>query len=73
MTVAPFGTEYGGEQLVRLTVSEDGTRAAGDFTGGSAFSHQVEQRLQRRRPRAPAGPHADTCQAARLSSTQSGV
>ncbi|MFE2108358.1 methyltransferase domain-containing protein [Kitasatospora sp. NPDC059463] len=45
--VAPFGTEYGGEQIVRLTVSDDGTRAVGRFTGGSAFMRLRQQRTQR--------------------------
>ncbi|MFE6056762.1 methyltransferase domain-containing protein [Kitasatospora sp. NPDC056446] len=45
--VAPFGTEYGGEQIVRLTVNGDGTRAVGTFTGGSAFMRIRQQRTER--------------------------
>lgn len=45
--VAPFGTEYGGEQIVRLTVNGDGTRAVGSFTGGSAFMRLRQQRTER--------------------------
>lgn len=45
--VAPFGTEYGGEQIVRLTVSDDGTSASGHFTGGSAFMRLRQQRARR--------------------------
>ncbi|MEV7024310.1 methyltransferase domain-containing protein [Kitasatospora sp. NPDC093558] len=45
--VAPFGTEYGGEQIVRLTVSDDGTSASGGFTGGSAFMRLRQQRTER--------------------------
>ncbi|MEV7023352.1 methyltransferase domain-containing protein [Kitasatospora sp. NPDC093558] len=45
--VAPFGTEYGGEQIVRLVVNADGTRAVGNFTGGSAFMRLRQQRTER--------------------------
>ncbi|MFJ3220307.1 methyltransferase domain-containing protein [Kitasatospora sp. NPDC086801] len=45
--VAPFGTEYGGEQIVRLTMSEDGSSASGRFTGGSAFMRLRQQRTDR--------------------------
>lgn len=45
--VAPFGTEYGGEQIVRLVVNDDGTRALGNFTGGSAFMRLRQQRTER--------------------------
>ncbi|MFJ2579378.1 methyltransferase domain-containing protein [Kitasatospora aureofaciens] len=45
--VAPFGTEYGGEQIVRLTVNEDGTSASGNCTGGSAFMRLRQQRTGR--------------------------
>ncbi|MFJ4674871.1 methyltransferase domain-containing protein [Kitasatospora sp. NPDC088783] len=45
--VAPFGTEYGGEQIVRLTVNGEGTRAVGGFTGGSAFMRIRQQRTER--------------------------
>ncbi|MEV6977097.1 methyltransferase domain-containing protein [Kitasatospora sp. NPDC093806] len=44
--VAPFGTEYGGEQIVRLTV-DDGASASGRFTGGSAFMRLRQQRTDR--------------------------
>ncbi|MFJ4185296.1 methyltransferase domain-containing protein [Kitasatospora sp. NPDC089509] len=45
--IAPFGTEYGGEQIVRLTVNDDGTSATGRFTGGSAFMRLRQQRTER--------------------------
>ncbi|MER8100075.1 methyltransferase domain-containing protein [Kitasatospora sp. NPDC094016] len=45
--VAPFGTEYGGEQIVRLTVNDDGTSASGKFTRGSAFMRLRHQRTDR--------------------------
>ncbi|MEV7601478.1 methyltransferase domain-containing protein [Kitasatospora sp. NPDC089797] len=45
--VAPFGTAYGGEQIVRLTVSEDGTSASGRFTRSSAFLRLRQQRTGR--------------------------
>ncbi|MFJ8476005.1 methyltransferase domain-containing protein [Kitasatospora sp. NPDC094011] len=45
--VAPFGTEYGGEQIARLTVNDDGTSATGRFTGGSAFMRLRQQRTAR--------------------------
>ncbi|MFD0273370.1 methyltransferase domain-containing protein [Kitasatospora sp. NPDC127111] len=45
--VAPFGTEYGGEQIVRLTVGADGTSASGRFTRGSAFMRLRQQRTDR--------------------------
>jgi protein-L-isoaspartate(D-aspartate) O-methyltransferase len=45
--VAPFGTEYGGEQIVRLVVNADATRAVGTFTGGSAFMRLRQQRTER--------------------------
>ncbi|GAB2698688.1 methyltransferase domain-containing protein [Kitasatospora kifunensis] len=45
--VAPFGTEYGGEFIVRLTVSDDGTSASGQFTRGSAFMRLRQQRTDR--------------------------
>ncbi|MER7850124.1 methyltransferase domain-containing protein [Kitasatospora sp. NPDC096077] len=46
--VAPFGTEYGGEQIVRLTVNADGTGASGRFSRGSAFMRLRRQRTDRR-------------------------
>ncbi|MER7667709.1 methyltransferase domain-containing protein [Kitasatospora sp. NPDC096128] len=45
--VAPFGTEYGGEQIVRLTVNDDGTSASGRFTRSSAFMRLRQQRMDR--------------------------
>ncbi|MFE2414124.1 methyltransferase domain-containing protein [Kitasatospora sp. NPDC059408] len=45
--VAPFGTEYGGEQIVRLVVNDDRTQAVGRFTGGSAFMRLRQQRTER--------------------------
>ncbi|MFJ2780934.1 methyltransferase domain-containing protein [Kitasatospora sp. NPDC087315] len=45
--VAPLGTEYGGEQIVRLAVDEDRSRAVGHFTGGSAFMRIRQQRTER--------------------------
>ncbi|WP_188295859.1 methyltransferase domain-containing protein [Streptomyces sp. CBMA156] len=45
--VAPFGTEYGGEQIVRLTVNDDGTGASGRFTRSSAFMRLRQQRTDR--------------------------
>ncbi|MFF1790419.1 methyltransferase domain-containing protein [Kitasatospora sp. NPDC058243] len=45
--VAPFGTEYGGEQIVRLTVNDDGTSASGRFTRSSAFMRLRQQRTDR--------------------------
>ncbi len=45
--VAPFGTEYGGEHIVRLTVNHDGTEARGRFTRGSAFMRLRQQRTER--------------------------
>ncbi|MFR9726050.1 methyltransferase domain-containing protein [Streptomyces sp. MS19] len=44
--VAPWGTEYGGECVVRLTVGEDGT-ASGPFTRSSAFMRLRQQRTRR--------------------------
>ncbi|MFF2145411.1 methyltransferase domain-containing protein [Kitasatospora sp. NPDC058190] len=43
--VAPFGTEYGGELIVRLTVDDNG--ASGRFTRGSAFMRLRQQRTDR--------------------------
>ncbi|MED7947792.1 methyltransferase domain-containing protein [Kitasatospora sp. NPDC058201] len=45
--LAPFGTEYGGEQIVRLTVNDDGTSASGRFTRSSAFMRLRQQRTDR--------------------------
>ncbi|MEU6232637.1 methyltransferase domain-containing protein [Kitasatospora sp. NPDC047058] len=45
--LAPFGTEYGGEQIVRLTVHDDGSGASGRFTRGSAFMRLRQQRTDR--------------------------
>ncbi|MFJ8624637.1 methyltransferase domain-containing protein [Kitasatospora sp. NPDC093550] len=45
--VAPFGTEYGGEQIVRLTVNGDGTSASGRFTRSSAFMRLRQHRTDR--------------------------
>ncbi|KJY34001.1 protein-L-isoaspartate(D-aspartate) O-methyltransferase, partial [Streptomyces sp. NRRL S-495] len=42
-----FGTEYGGEHIVRLTVDDDGTRASGRFTRSSAFMRLRQQRTDR--------------------------
>ncbi|WP_405016592.1 protein-L-isoaspartate(D-aspartate) O-methyltransferase [Kitasatospora sp. NBC_00070] len=44
--VAPWGPEYGGEAIVRLTVHGDGT-ASGPFLGSSAFMRLRQQRVQR--------------------------
>ncbi|MFB7665638.1 methyltransferase domain-containing protein [Kitasatospora sp. NPDC056138] len=44
--VAPWGPEYGGEAVVRLTVGDDGT-ASGRFTGSSAFMRLRQQRSAR--------------------------
>ncbi len=44
--VAPLGTEYGGEYIVRLVVGEDGS-ASGRFTRGSAFMRLRQQRTER--------------------------
>ncbi|WP_031190738.1 MULTISPECIES: methyltransferase domain-containing protein [Streptomyces] len=41
--VAPWGTEYGGEAIVRLVVGDDGT-ASGRFTRSSAFMRLRQQR-----------------------------
>ncbi|MFI5983143.1 methyltransferase domain-containing protein [Streptomyces sp. NPDC051555] len=46
LIVAPWGTEYGGEAIVRLTVGEDGT-AGGRFTRSSAFMRLRQQRTDR--------------------------
>ncbi|WP_224279394.1 methyltransferase domain-containing protein [Streptomyces sp. LS1784] len=45
--VAPFGTEYGGEQIAQLTVNDDGTSASGRFTRSSAFMRLRQQRTNR--------------------------
>ncbi|MFI6844944.1 methyltransferase domain-containing protein [Kitasatospora sp. NPDC050467] len=45
--VAPFGTEYGGEQIIRLAMNDDGTNASGRFTRSSAFMRLREQRTHR--------------------------
>ncbi|MFF1909159.1 methyltransferase domain-containing protein [Kitasatospora sp. NPDC058218] len=44
--VAPWGPEYGGEALIRLTVGDDGT-ASGRFVGSSAFMRLRRQRSAR--------------------------
>ncbi|MER7756941.1 methyltransferase domain-containing protein [Kitasatospora sp. NPDC097643] len=44
--VAPWGPEYGGEAVVRLTVGDDGT-ASGRFVGSSAFMRLRQQRAPR--------------------------
>jgi protein-L-isoaspartate(D-aspartate) O-methyltransferase len=44
--VAPWGPTYGGEAIVRLVVSGDGT-ASGWFVGSSAFMRLRAQRVQR--------------------------
>lgn len=44
--VAPWGTEYGGEYIVRLSVGEDST-ASGPFTRSSAFMRLRQQRTER--------------------------
>jgi len=46
LIVAPFGTEYGGEGIVRLTVAGDGS-ASGRFTRSSAFMRLRQQRSPR--------------------------
>ncbi|MEV6326646.1 methyltransferase domain-containing protein [Streptomyces sp. NPDC051909] len=45
LIVAPWGTTYGGEAIVRLTVREDGT-ASGHFTRSSAFMRLRQQRAE---------------------------
>ncbi|MFJ4796836.1 methyltransferase domain-containing protein [Kitasatospora purpeofusca] len=47
LIVAPFGTEYGGEHILRLTVDADGTSANGRFTRSSAFMRLRQQRTDR--------------------------
>ncbi|MGW5402377.1 methyltransferase domain-containing protein [Streptomyces sp. NPDC003952] len=47
--VAPWGTGYGGEGIVRLVVGEDGT-ASGPFTRQSAFMRIRQQRPDRAGP-----------------------
>ncbi|MBD0746382.1 protein-L-isoaspartate(D-aspartate) O-methyltransferase [Streptomyces sp. CBMA152] len=44
--VAPWGTEYGGEHVVRLVVGENGA-ASGRFTRSSAFMRLRQQRTER--------------------------
>ncbi|MFB7907897.1 methyltransferase domain-containing protein [Kitasatospora sp. NPDC056076] len=44
--VAPWGPEYGGEAIARLTVGRDGT-ASGRFVGSSAFMRLRRQRTSR--------------------------
>ncbi|MBV6703336.1 methyltransferase domain-containing protein [Kitasatospora aureofaciens] len=44
--LAPWGPEYGGEALVRLTVGDDGT-ASGPFVASSAFMRLRQQRTDR--------------------------
>ncbi|MFE2940238.1 protein-L-isoaspartate(D-aspartate) O-methyltransferase [Streptomyces sp. NPDC059255] len=44
--VAPWGTEYGGEHIVRLVVGADST-ASGPFTRSSAFMRLRQQRTER--------------------------
>ncbi|MFI1801720.1 hypothetical protein ACH427_30875, partial [Streptomyces sp. NPDC020379] len=44
--VAPWGTEYGGEYIMRLAVGEDGA-ASGPFTHFSAFMRLRQQRTER--------------------------
>ncbi|MBF9066760.1 methyltransferase domain-containing protein [Streptacidiphilus fuscans] len=44
--VAPYGTEYGGENIVRLVVGDDGA-ASGRFTRSSAFMRLRQQRTER--------------------------
>lgn len=44
--VTPWGTDYGGEYIARLTVADDGT-ANGAFTRSSAFMRLRQQRPQR--------------------------
>ncbi len=44
--VAPWGTEYGGEYVVRLVVADDGA-AHGPFTRSSAFMRLRQQRTER--------------------------
>ncbi|UGQ15467.1 methyltransferase domain-containing protein [Yinghuangia sp. ASG 101] len=46
LIVAPWGTGYGGEAVVRLCVGEDGT-ATGPFTRSSAFMRIRQQRTER--------------------------
>lgn len=44
--VSPWGPTYGGEGVVRLTVTEDGS-ASGPFVGSSAFMRLRDQRVKR--------------------------
>ncbi|MFC5720543.1 methyltransferase domain-containing protein [Streptomyces gamaensis] len=46
VVVAPWGTDYGGECIVRLVVGGDGT-ASGPFTRSSAFMRLRQQRTER--------------------------
>lgn len=46
LIVAPWGPEYGGEAIARLTVNGDGT-ASGHFTRSSAFMRLRQQRKTR--------------------------
>ncbi|GAA2641730.1 methyltransferase domain-containing protein [Streptomyces spororaveus] len=46
ITIAPWGTGYGGEAIARLVVGEDGT-ASGHFTRSSAFMRLRQQRPDR--------------------------
>ncbi|WP_369377595.1 methyltransferase domain-containing protein [Streptomyces sp. cg36] len=46
VVVAPWGTDYGGECIVRLVVGDDGT-ANGPFTRSSAFMRLRQQRTER--------------------------
>ncbi|MFI9718967.1 hypothetical protein ACIHFE_04815 [Streptomyces sp. NPDC052396] len=50
LIVAPWGPVYGGEAIVRLTVTGNGT-ATGSFIGSSAFMRLRAQRTERRHVR----------------------
>jgi protein-L-isoaspartate O-methyltransferase len=64
--VAPFGTEYGGEAVVRLVMDHDGG-ASGHFTRTSAFTRARQQRTDR--PSVDAYLHGERWPAAAERST----
>jgi hypothetical protein len=57
IVVAPWGPTYGGEAVVRLAVSGDGT-ATGPFLGSSAFMRLRAQRVRREHVRVYLGGRA---------------